>query len=780
MTFAHVAAAALWMASPSIAAASDRTLVLEVVLNGRSTGRVAEFVERDGALYARPSDLRLLGLVVPPDAGDAPVPLLAVSGLLVRIDEPGQRLIMTAGDAALQPTEVRNGTEASLAPLTVAQFGAVLNYDILGTLVDGRVDGGAVVDLRVFGPYGVFQSTGLASFTPYPDRKGFVRLDTTYTFSQPGEMRRWRAGDVVSGALGWSRAVRLGGVQVSSDFDLRPDLITYPLPTISASAAVPSTVNILIDGVRQFSQQVQSGPFVVRTLPVVTGAGEVAVAVEDAIGRQTLLTLPFYASATMLKPGLASYSAELGAVRRDYGLNTDRYSGWAANAAVRYGLTDSLTIEAQGQATEGLTLAGVGAAWRVRTLGVVNASVSASRGWAGLPVASGGSAGGGSVSIGFQRRARGFNISLSASLASRGYRDLAAVNGDPAPHSTLRASFGRQLGSYGSLGVAYVSQRSRPATYGPSRDGVQHQVHDGVPTELVTVGYSVPVAGRFTLRASGFKDLGRPGAYGLGIGVSMTFGGSTYASAGSAIDSGRSSAFVSASRPAFAPGDFGYQAQATAGAETRLTATGVYLGRHGQVTAGVDRSDDGLAVRAGARGALVRMGGGWFVSDQIHDSFAVVRTGDVADVPVLYENRPAGVTNARGLLLVPTLLSYQNNRVAVDATGLPPDVEVGQTYRMIRPPDRSGVVVDFRVVTVSAAVVTLVDDQAVPIPIGSVARLEGAPDRPVGYDGQAYVTGLGAANRLVVTLPDGDACVALFDYERIRGDIPQIGPVTCR
>ncbi|RZJ43226.1 MAG: fimbrial biogenesis outer membrane usher protein, partial [Brevundimonas sp.] len=527
MTFTYLAAALIGLTPSSIEALADRTLVLEVILNGRATGRVAEFHERNGALYARPSDLNGLGLVLSPTLNDEPIALSTVAGLRVLIDQPGQRLIMAAENSALQPAEVRNGTATTLAPLTASEAGAVLNYDVLATLTDGRVDGGALIDGRVFGAYGVLQSTGLANFTPNAGQRGFVRLDTTYTFSEPGKMRRWRAGDVVSGALGWSRAVRLGGVQISSDFNLRPDLITYPLPTISSSAAVPSTVNILVDGVRQFSQQVQSGPFVVRTLPVVTGAGEVAVAVEDAVGRQTLITLPFYASATLLTPGLASYSAELGSIRRDYGLATDRYSGWAANGAVRYGLFDQLTVEAHGEATEGLALAGIGAAWRVRTLGVVNASVSASTGLGGLDAVAGEATGGGSASLGFQRRSRGFNFNLSGSVASDGYRDLAAVSGAPAPHSTLNASFGRQLGSYGSLGVAYVSQHARPAVYGPSLVGVGVDPRRSVRTELVTVGYSVPIAGRVTLRASGFRDLRRADTYGLGLSLSMTFGAST-------------------------------------------------------------------------------------------------------------------------------------------------------------------------------------------------------------------------------------------------------------
>ena len=34
------------------ASAAERPLALEVVMNGRATGRVGEFLDRDGALYA--------------------------------------------------------------------------------------------------------------------------------------------------------------------------------------------------------------------------------------------------------------------------------------------------------------------------------------------------------------------------------------------------------------------------------------------------------------------------------------------------------------------------------------------------------------------------------------------------------------------------------------------------------------------------------------------------------------------------------------------------------
>lgn len=307
----------------------------------------------------------------------------------------------------------------------------MLNYDILGTFTGQQNIGGALLDMRAFSPFGLLQATGLANITPYAEQKSLARLDTTYTYTDPDELRRWRIGDVVTGALAWSRAIRLGGGQLASDFGLRPDLITYPLPVISASTAVPSTVNVLVNGMRQYSGPVQPGPFAVQTLPVVTGAGEVAVMVQDALGRQTLVTMPFYTSTALLKPGLASYSLEAGAVRQNYGLPNDLYAGWAVNGSSRYGLTDWLTLEGHVEATDGLELIGGGAAVQVGTLGVVNTAVSGSTGHGGIPTAAGSDNNGGQVSVGFQRQSRSLSLGVSDTIATQGYRDIAAVNGSP-------------------------------------------------------------------------------------------------------------------------------------------------------------------------------------------------------------------------------------------------------------------------------------------------------------------------------------------------------------
>jgi outer membrane usher protein len=773
----------------SVASASERTLALEVVMNGRPTGRVGEFIDRDGKLYARPAELTELGFALPHDiaAGTEPILLASLPNLRARVDEGTQTLVVDASDAALLPTELDGGASAvPLAPLSRSGYGALLNYDLLGTFSGQQSagsgqqsTGGALLDLRAFSPYGVLESTGLVNVTPYAGQNTTVRLDTTYSYADPDDLRIWRAGDVVTGAVSWSRAVRLGGAQVSSDFGLRPDLITYPLPVLSSSAAVPSTVDVMVNGIRQFSEPVPPGPFAVRTLPVVTGAGEIAVTVQDALGRQTLVTLPFYASAALLKPGLASYSLEAGSVRQNYGLSNDEYLGGAASGSLRYGLTNWLTLESHAEATPALMLLGGGAVMRIGSFGVVHAAASGSS--VHGPVTSGrGSNSGGLVSAGFQRISQNLSFSVNGTFAPDGYRDIAAANGVPVPRSTLNASLGYQLGRWGSVGVGYVDQVPGKALPGTLAGRLDDNFIAGQHISLATASYSVPIAGIASFYATAFKDLHNDHSYGVAFGISFALGPSTTASAGGSLDSGRAGSSLTVAKPALVENDYGYRLQDSEGVAAQRLLQGEFLTQWGRLTAGVEQSPGQHAVQGGARGAVGWMGGHLFASDEINDSFAVVSTGGVADVPVLYENRLVGTTDSSGYLLVPSLLSYQNNRLAVDAARLPADIDVGQTSVLVRPPDRSGTVVDFNIRKVNAALLTLQDSSGKPIPIGSIAKVTGAEDQPVGYDGLAYVIGLQPTNRMQVLLPNGENCGVQFDYTPVKGDIPLIGPLRCQ
>lgn len=766
-----------WGGAAPAAWAADQTLALEVVINGANTGKVGEFVLRGGALLARRAELDDLGLAVPEataQTSDGLVVVSALPGVSFTLDTGAQLLRVTAAATGLKPTLLYVGRPAGFAPMQ-SSLGATLNYDLSDTAAEGRNVASGLFDLRVFSPWGI-ASTDLLAYAGHGQglaSSPSVRLDSTYVYSDVPHQRRYRLGDVITGGLTWTRPVRLGGVQVSQDFSMRPDLVTFPLPSVAGTAAVPSTVDVLLNGSKVLSGPVPAGPFHAPQLPVVTGAGVVTLTVTDALGRQVTATLPFYASSSLLAPGLHTASLEAGLVRRNWGVLSNDYGAMAGSATWRAGLTSHLTFEAHAEGTSGQLMAGAGLVANAFDFAVVNLAVAASD-------ASGRS--GVRVSFGAERQTSRLSFGVSAVISQSAFRDIAAMNGDPAPTRQIGANANLALGHWGALGVAYAQVDRAGVDVGaslggaPSNRGLSGPQHQRVATG----NYSVQV-GRAFLYATVFEDFAqRHGARGATLGLTIPLGRRSSASV-SANGGAAPHLQAQVEQSTSAMGDWGYQAFVGTGGTEHQFGEAQYKAPWALVSGGVDHLDGRATGRLEARGALSLIDNRLFASNLIDDSFAVVDTAGLGGVQVYYENRPVGRTDAGGRRLVPDLRAFDVNHLSIDPADLPPDAALAATSRDVRPPDRSGVVVTFPIRRNPAALLTLVDEAGRPLPVGSTAVLQpNGAAAPVGYDGQAYVEDLGPQNRIEAQLPNGDRCVATFAFRPVKGEIQKIGPLTCR
>ncbi len=787
-------------------------LLLDVVVNGQPIGQIGEFQARNGRLFVSRHELRSLGFRVPPPdrQGGSEADMLALdelAGLTCRLDQKTQTLNVTASIEALATTILGGSQEnASLLPVE-SGFGAVIDYDVVGTETRGRGLAEALIDERLFTPWGVVASSFTVTTGPQDGSRNVVRLDSGATVTDPDAIRQYRAGDVIAGGFSWTRPVRLGGIQLSTDFAARPDLVTFPVPAIAGAVAVPSSVDVLVNGVQALSQTVPPGPFAITQLPVVTGVDNVSVVVRNAAGQQTTENLPLYASRSLLAPGLADFSIEAGPVRLNYGLDSNDYRAPAASVSARYGLLQWLTVEGHAEGSAGgedfggpLTragakaggMAGGGAAITVGHLGTLSVDVAESRF---------GTHGGGLVSAGFERSAPALSFSGSIQMASSGYRDIASVYGDPVPAVEGRASIGLSLPVFGTFGLAYVLVR-RPATAAaaaltaqartPEEAGiVSAQGLDGggllalVPASkvsLLSASLSRPVfGGRANVYVTGFHDFASRSSSGFTGGISFTFGPRSAGAISGNAGGGTSAEMLQASQSARTDGDTGYQLIEGLGRPARHLAVGSYRSPWGVLEGGVDVEGHETSLRTDVQGALAFTDGSLFATNTIQDSFAVVDTG-APGIEVLRENRPYGRTDASGKLLVTDLRAYDANRLAIDPMDVPVDSDVGDTMRLVRPQDRSGVIVRFPVRSSRGAVVRLSDMAGVSIAVGSTARLENGPqgaDLVVGFDGEVFVTGLEAHNVVAVRPLEAPPCLARFDYKPVAGTLPDIGPIRC-
>jgi outer membrane usher protein len=755
---------------PRLAKAADQFLLLDVQVNGHSIGKIGEFILRDHTLMARQGELHDLGFRLPGSRASNSERLIAVSTLprlTWHLDQKTQTLYVTAPNDSLLPTVLQLDESERPAGRRVIESGTgvTLNYDIVGTFAGSHNGSSESLDLVAFSPKGVASSglLVLAGAVPSGTRASTaIRLDSTYQFADANSLRRYSVGDFITGGLTWTRPVRLAGAQIRSDFSMRPDLVTFPLPSVSGSAAVHSVVDVLTNGNSVLSQVVNAGPFQIQQLPMVTGAGTISMTVTNALGQQINVTQPFYATAALLAPGLQTFSGQVGDVRRNWGVVSNDYGKFAGIANYRRGLSSKVTIEGSAEATPGTIMAGGGAVVNVGNLAALNVAAAGSTGSGGT---------GTQLSAGVQRIGRLFSLGASAILADDKFRDVAAMNGDPVPRQQLNANGGLSLGTFGSVGIAYSG-----LDVVISANPVELPITSIQRAHILSANYSVQVH-HMSIYATEFRDLDNQSSGGLQVGLVIPFGkNSSVGISGGPDGSGQ----VQVQKPAARSGDWGYQAYISAGDTQHEFIQGQYKSHRALLTAGVDVNGGETTLRLESQGALSLVDGGLFPSNTIYDSFAIVDTGPMAHVHVLQENCDVGSTNSAGRLLVPDMRSFDLNHITVEPTDIPPDATINDATREVRPQDRSGVVIRFPVKISHGALLQLVDEAGVSVPVGSTAKLRATGATfPVGYDGDTYILDLEPKNEVKVELPDGRRCNVAFNYQPVRGEIPSIGPLVC-
>lgn len=751
----------LAQADTQVAGPRGSDLVLELTLNGNTRGLV-QFGLRDGELWASAATLSQLGFVLPAGATD-PVRLNSLPGVVVRYNAQRQTVEITAAAEALQQGRTVVNTNEIPMPEANASPGLALNYDLYGTRGQHDSTGlNAFAELRAFSGKSVFSNTFLTQgnsteFDGWQQKS--VRLDTTWSRSFPEDMVTLRVGDTTTAALAWSRPTLIGGVQLSRNFALQPYRTTTPIPAFLGTAALPSQVEVYVNGLKQYTGQLPSGPFQLNTVPGISGAGNAQVVLTDAFGRATTIDYSLYdVQQRMLQAGLSDWSVDLGAVRQNYGYRSFDYANDpAASGTWRYGLDNSLTIETHAESTRGLVAAGAGAVYLIGPrAGVVTAAAAHSRNE---------SREGSLFNFGYSWRSNQFNLALEGTRTQGDYRDVASLNGAPGADRSGRASVGWGTEQLGSFGLSYLYLRY------PGEQA----------TRYVAANWSRSLGARGSVNISLNRDLNDRRNSSVFVGFTYALDGNISTGVGVQRDRNRTVYTANAQHSAPSEGGFGWRAAGQYGDKDLNggAAEVDYLGRYGRALAGVNSTGGSSYAYAGATGSLVFMGGQPFAARRIDDGFAVVSTDGVPGVPVKLENRLIGTTDGKGMLLVTPLNSYQNNQLSIDPMQLPADVQVDRVKTVAAPTDRAGTLVEFGIRPVRAAALILVDGKGQFLPVGSTVRANGKGGTAlVGFDGATYLDTLEAHNTLQVQTPAG-VCTTRFDYVKNGHDIPQIGPLRC-
>ncbi len=675
-------------------------------------------------------------------------------------DQAGQMLKLTVPDSWLPEQHIGNSREQEYLQ-AISTPGLLFNYDSysLASSAGDRTTSTST-EFRFFGPAGVFSNNAVIrqnwSSRRDDSQQGYIRYDSLWKYSDPENMLSYQAGDVVSNALTWSSSVRLGGIRLSRNFSVRPDLVTYPLLNLSGSAAVPSSVDLFINGYKASSTQINGGPYTLTNVPYISGAGEATIVTTDALGRQVSTSVPFYVSNTLLRQGLSDFDFTLGALRNNYGIKNADYGAGAISAIYRYGLTNWLTLSMHTEDRQGLTNGGVGSDIAIGALGTLSLSASTSKGdGQGDQYSAGYSYYGNIWGINYQHIQRSENF---ANLSS--YRSTVTLSRQSDQATLSLSPWGKILGSF-SLGYFDI------------------QAQDDSRTRLMNLSWSRSLWRNSSFNISINRDL-QANTYSSMMQITIPFDsfGSLQLSSQRA-SSGEWGQNVAYNRSAPADGGLGWNLAHSVTGDRYSQADLTWVNDVSTLSGGYYGSQHDNQGWFEAAGSVVLMDSSLFFARRISDAFIVVSTAGYPDVAVNYENRKVGTTDKSGHLLIPWATAWYPGKVTLDTLPLPTDVEAKVVEKRIAIRESSGALVDFPVTRVRSASITLVDEAGNPLPPGtSVEEVSSQQSGLVGYDGLVWFSHLTQHNKLVIHAASG-VCTAQFELPESTPVPQRIGPISC-
>ncbi|MES3025273.1 MAG: fimbria/pilus outer membrane usher protein [Pseudomonadota bacterium] len=736
-------------------------MLLGLEINRQQLDRAVLVIKnRAGELFISEEDLAAARVLLPPGApvefkGARYYRLSTLPTISVKVDDVSQTLTLELKPEAFTSTST-NGARAAAPVPTMPSPGMFFNYDVYAAHSGGRTSFAGGLEAGHFSKLGHALSNFSLHENAADGRRKLVRLDTTFTRDRPAQGASLRLGDSISRpASGWGNASRFGGIQYASNFSINPGLVTMPLQTFNAQAALPSTVDVYVNNVFAGRREVPAGPFTINDLPVISGRGNVSMVVRDLAGREQVINQPFYSSPSLLRKGVADFSFEAGALRHNFGLLSNDYGKLFGSGTVRYGVLEALTAEthvqvhAGGPAVAGFNVLGV-----LPSLGSFNASLAASRS----------DAGNGSLwAIGFERQASNYNMGLRTQLADPQFVQGGDSALGPRTRRLTSANFGVNGGRAGSASVFYLRQQSV-----------------GTPQmEVVSLSYSLNLGRYGMLSATGFKSLSGAPSRSMSLNWSMPLGRKHNVSAShSASRGGTSIDQLQLQRSLDPESGYGYRLQT--GRNTPHQAALMLENRVGNYYLEAANYKGGTGTRAAMSGGLAVLGGSAFATRQIRDSFGVVQLPDMPNVRIYVNNQLTGRTDADGNALLPHLRAYDNNVVRVEQADLDLDTSITTLEMKAVPFARSGITLRFPIKRAYSATMTLHTEQGAVLPAGTLVRVDGQTEEfPVGMDGVVYITGLVAQNRLRATLPGGE-CGATVAFKKAADPLPNLGTFVCK
>ena len=738
---------------PRVGAAQDQRAVLQLIVNRVPSGEALVVLRGTDALMSvealQKAGLRGFGGTRDTIGGDELVSLTSLAPKLTfTVDEIDLRLTLTATPDLLGLTvrDLWSGAPANLVYRKDAS--SYVNYS---------------ANWHSNRQFDVFaeSATSVRGVSIYntlaANRQSVTRGLTSVTLDERRHLRRWTAGDTLaySGPLGGDAWI--GGISVAKEFAIDPYYVRYPTLSLSTPIAVPSVMEVYVNGQVVSQERVTPGRLDVRNLPLTMGRNDARVVVRDAFGQTRELSSTYYLTTTALAGGVHDYQYSAGFRRLGVGEKDWDYRTPVMLARHRVGVTDSFTAGGRFEMHPGRLFSG-GPSVNVRLpFGEVETAGSISRRreqWGSAAHAS------------FTYTGRPVSAGGSMMVASPRYATLTPnpLNEDPRRQGSVFASVAL------ARAVSVSLQHTQTKLYqGISRDrtGLLTSVHISRHAEFIaSVAHARDERGA------------RKEAY---AGVTVLFGRSS-ASVAHVRDSRGDRLAVEAQQPLPVGVGYGYQLRAEGGPDAIVNGVARYQGMHGRYEMRQETIGAESTTTLSAMGAIVGIGGGVFATRPVEESFALVRVPGVEGVRAFASHQQVGKTGRRGDLLVPDLQPYYGNLLNIADGDIPLQYAVPEVGVTLAPPYRGGAVAVFDVQRVQRVLGKLLTSDDRPLAYGELTVTSAAGrsfGSPVGNDGSFYFENLAAGSYAAVVENRGSRCTFTLEIPVSSEIVINVGKVRC-
>ncbi|MFC5472471.1 fimbria/pilus outer membrane usher protein [Paraherbaspirillum soli] len=565
-------------------------------------------------------------------------------------------------------------------------------------------------------------------------------------------------------------AFNVRGVQLASDDRMLPDSLRGYAPVVRGMAESNARVTVRQGGNIIYQTTVPPGPFEFNDLYGTGYGGDLQVTITEADGRERRFAVPFASVPQLLRPGASRFNLTLGQLRA---VNVES-SPMVVQAIYQRGLGNLLSAYGGILAADGYLSALLGGAFNT-SYGALALDVTTAR----TKLTEQNSQHGQSWRVSYSKLVpeSGTNFALAAyRYSTRGFYGLQEAVAARAPSAEAGSDLSFRVKNRLELNISqsfndndFLYATGSSQTYWGLDQAPELQYQLGFNSAYKNYSYN--------LYAQRTKDRSGRSSNQFGVSVSIPIGSTVgskpvfdYLSASvTRDDNAGSNAQMNASGSAGENSEINYgingSRASSGGNQQTVGGYGAYRGARGTYSATVSAGGNAKQASLNAAGAVVVHGGGVTLGPPLNGTaFALVEAKGAAGARLI--NGQGAMIDSNGYAIVPSLMPYRVNTVALDPNGLPDHVELKQTSDEAVPSAGAVILVRMPTVTGHPRLLALRDADGKFPPMGAeLFDSEGKSLGGIGQGGVAFVRGLEGKGELRAKWGPGKAEQCVIPYE---------------